>query len=206
MYLGADVEIADSVLSPDLTHLVVVTKPKDFDDGRGGKMPLYVTESGYEETEDTRTRVGRNGFEPHTLWYVDVRTGKAEKVSLAGLPGISTDPLAELRRKAGKDALKGERSLQVMSDFMGGGIRWSPDGQQAAVMLRANDNKDRWIISVNAADGRVQNRHRLTDTAWINWGFNDSAGWPMAARCGCCRRNRASRTCIPSPVRASRRR
>ncbi|MFX6258542.1 hypothetical protein ABTF80_21035, partial [Acinetobacter baumannii] len=72
VYLGADVEIADRVLSPDLTHLVVVTKPKDFDDGRGGKMPLYVTESGYEETEDTRTRVGRNGFEPHTLWYVDV--------------------------------------------------------------------------------------------------------------------------------------
>jgi hypothetical protein len=89
VYLGADVEIADSVLSPDLTHLIVVTKPKDFDDGRGGKMPLYVTESGYEETEDTRTRVGRNGFEPHTLWYVDVRTGKAEKVSLAGLPGIA---------------------------------------------------------------------------------------------------------------------
>lgn len=181
VYLGADVEIGDSVLSPDLTHLIVVTKPKDFDDGRTSKMPLYVTESGYEETEDTRTRVGRNGFEPHTLWYVDVRTGKAEKVSLSGLPGISTDPLAEPRRKAGKDALKGERSVQVMSDFMGGGIRWSADGQQAAVMLRANDNKDRWIISVNAADGRVQNRHRLTDNAWINWGFNDF-GWMADGR------------------------
>ena len=67
VYLGADVEIGDSVLSPDLTHLIVVTKPKDFDDGRTSKMPLYVTESGYEETEDTRTRVGRNGFEPHPV-------------------------------------------------------------------------------------------------------------------------------------------
>ncbi len=64
---------------------------------------------------------------------------------------------------------------------MGGGIRWSADGQQAAVMLRANDNKDRWIISVNAADGRVQNRHRLTDNAWINWGFNDF-GWMADGR------------------------
>jgi dipeptidyl aminopeptidase/acylaminoacyl peptidase len=48
-------------------------------------------------------------------------------------------------------------------------------------MLRANDNKDRWIISVNAADGRVQNRHRLTDNAWINWGFNDF-GWMADGR------------------------
>jgi len=64
VYLGADVEIGDSVLSPDLTHLIVVTKPKDFDDGRTSKMPLYVTESGYEETEDTRTRVRASSLSP----------------------------------------------------------------------------------------------------------------------------------------------
>ena len=157
-----------------------------------------MTESGYEEPR-TPAPASAVTASSHTLWYVDVRTGKAEKVSLSGLPGISTDPLAELRRKSRQDALKGERSVQVMSDFMGGGIRWSADGQQAAVMLRANDNKDRWIISVNAADGRVQNRHRLTDNAWINWGFNDF-GWMADGRCGCCPRNRASRTCTPRPA------
>jgi len=181
VFLGADVQIAASALSPDLTHLIVVTSPKDFDDGRTSKMPLYVTESGYEETEDTRTRVGRNGFEPHTFWRVDARTGKAEKIALDSLPGIGTDPLAAMRRKAGKDPLKGERPLQLMGEFMGGGISWSADGQQAALMLRANDNKDRWIISVDAGDGRVQNRHRLTDAAWINWGFNDF-GWMADGR------------------------
>ncbi len=181
VFLGADVEIVDSVLSPDLVHLLVVTKPKDFEEGRTSKMPLYVTESGYEETEDTRTRVGRNDPEPHTLWRVDARSGKVEKVSLDALPGIGTDPLAALRRKAGKDALKGNRALEVMSDFMGGGIRWSADGQQVAIMLRANDNKDRWIVSLAAADGRLQTRDRLTDEAWINWGFNDF-GWMADGR------------------------
>jgi len=181
VFLGADVQIAASALSPDLTHLIVVTSPKEFDDGRTSKMPLYVTESGYEETEDTRTRVGRNGFEPHTFWRVDARTGKAEKIALDRLPGIGTDPLAAMRRKAGKEPLKGERPLQLMGEFMGGGISWSADGQQAALMLRANDNKDRWIISVDAKDGRVENRHRLTDAAWINWGFNDF-GWMADGR------------------------
>jgi len=181
VYLGPDVKIAASALSPDLVHLIVVTSPKDFDDGRMSKMPLYVTESGFEETEETRTRVGRNGFEPHSFWRVDTRTGKAEKIALGDVPGIGTDPLAELRRKAGKDALKGDRSVQVMNEFMGGGIRWSADGQEAAVMLRANDNKDRWIVSIGATDGRLQNRHRLTDAAWINWGFNDF-GWMADGR------------------------
>ncbi|MCL7714692.1 S9 family peptidase [Stenotrophomonas mori] len=175
VYLGADVEIVDSALSPDARHLVAVTRPKDFDAGRGGKMPLYVTESGYEESEDTRTRVGRNGGAPHALWLIDTATGQVRPVPLDGLPGIASDPLAALRRAAGKAPLKGERGVQLMSDFMGGGIRWSADGRQAAVMLRANDNKDRWIVSIGD-DGRLHPRHRLTDPAWINWGFNDF-GW-----------------------------
>ena len=175
VYMGADVEIVDSALSPDATHLIVVTKPKNFEEGRGGKMPLYVTESGYEESENTRQRVGRNGFAPHALWLVNAATGEVKPLALDALPGIATDPLAALRKAAGKEPLKGSRSVQVMSDFMGGGIQWNADGSQAAVMLRANDNKDRWVVSVGN-DGQLHNRHRLTDPAWINWSFNDF-GW-----------------------------
>lgn len=176
VYLGADVEIVDSALSPDLRSLVVVTKPKSFDEGRGGKMPKYVTESGYEEFEDTRTRVGRNDPEPNSLWLVDTVAGTVKPLSLDGLPGIGTDPLAALRKAAGKDALKGNRSLQVLGGPGAPGVRWSADGQQAAIMLRANDNKDRWIASLSPASGKLENRHRLTDAAWINWSFNDF-GW-----------------------------
>ena len=60
MYLGKEVEIADSALSPDGRWLLVVTTAKGADAGTAGKMPKYVTESGYEEFEDVRTRVGRN--------------------------------------------------------------------------------------------------------------------------------------------------
>ncbi|MGH8039595.1 MAG: S9 family peptidase [Stenotrophomonas sp.] len=176
VYLGADVEIVDSALSPDTRSLIVVTKPKGFDEGRGGKMPKYVTESGYEEFEDTRTRVGRNDPEPNALWLVDAVTGTVKPLSLDALPGIGNDPLAALRKAAGKDALKGNRPVQVLGGPGAPGVRWSSDGQQAAIMLRANDNKDRWIASVSPAEARLQNRHRLTDAAWINWGFNDF-GW-----------------------------
>jgi hypothetical protein len=57
-YMGADVDIADSSMSPDGRWLLVVTTEKGADIGTGGKMPKYITESGYEEFEEVRTRVG----------------------------------------------------------------------------------------------------------------------------------------------------
>ena len=176
VYLGDDVQIIDSALSPDANHLLLSTRSKKADRGQGGKMPLYVTESGYEEFEDVRTRVGRNDPAAHTLWQVDLASGKLSKLSFDGLPGIATDPLAELRKAAGKDALKGNRDLQVGAGFGSPSMLWNADGSQAAVMLRSIDNKDRWIATVTPGSERLDNRHRLTDAAWINWNYNDF-GW-----------------------------
>ncbi|KAB8173749.1 prolyl oligopeptidase family serine peptidase [Lysobacter maris] len=182
-YLGKDVVIEDSALSPDGRWLLVVTTPKNGDAGQGGKMPKYVTESGYEEFEEVRTRVGRKAPAPHRLWLIETATGQAGELKFAALPGIGDDPLAALRKAAGQEPLKGERAVRVETDGDGTGpaIHWSDDGRHAAVLLRAVDNKDRWIATVAPAAGqvdraRLQTRHRLTDPAWINWRYNDF-GW-----------------------------
>ena len=176
VYLGDEVTIVDSALSPDLRHLLVSTRSKKAEAGQGGKMPLYVTESGYEEFENVRTRVGRNDPAPHTLWAVDLASGKAEKVSFDALPGIAADPLAHLRKAAGKDALTGNRPVHVGAGFGSPSMVWNADGSQAAVMLRSVDNKDRWIGAYTPGKAALDNRHRLTDNAWINWNYNDF-GW-----------------------------
>lgn len=177
-YLGEDVQVEDSALSPDGRWLLVVTRKKGADIGQTGKMPRYVTESGYEEFQDVRTRVGRNPPPAHQLWLVDVANAKASELGFDALPGIAVDPLAELRRKAGKEALKGNREVRIETDGDGTGpaIHWSADGGNVAVMLRAVDNKDRWIASVDLANAKLVARHRLTDPAWINWNFNEF-GW-----------------------------
>ncbi|EGD08324.1 dipeptidyl aminopeptidase/acylaminoacyl peptidase [Xanthomonas vesicatoria ATCC 35937] len=178
VYLGDEVEVVDSALSPDGRHLLVVTQAKAADEGQAGKMPKYVTESGYEEFQETRTRVGRNMPVAHTLWLVDVAAGSARQLSFDALPGIATDPLAALRKAAKRDALKGNRAVRVESDGDGSGpaVHWSDDGRNVAVEIRAVDNKDRWIASVDLDNAKLQSRHRLSDGAWINWDFNDF-GW-----------------------------
>lgn len=183
VYLGKNVEIADSTLSPDGRWLLVVTTAKGAEAGQAGKMPKYVTESGYEEFEEVRVRVSRNAPVPHTLWLVDIVNAKASELKYDALPGIGEDPLAALRKAAKQDPLKGNRPVRIETDGDGNGpaIHWSGDGRKAAVLVRAVDNKDRWIATVDLAgtslaDAKLQSRHRLTDAAWINWNYNEF-GW-----------------------------
>ncbi|MFS8138813.1 MAG: DPP IV N-terminal domain-containing protein, partial [Thermomonas sp.] len=170
IYLGKDVAIADSALSPDGRWLLIATTEKGADAGTEGKLPKYVTESGYEEFEAARTRVGRNDPLPQKIWLAETATGKVRELSSDALPGIKDDPLAALRKTAGKPALKGNRSLQVTA------LQWTSDSQNVALVLRAIDNKDRWIASVDLTAATLQPRNRLHDDAWINWSFNDF-GW-----------------------------
>ena len=177
-YLGDDVAISDSALSPDGRWLLVATTAKGADAGRAGKLPKYVTESGYEEFEEAHTRVGRNAPLPQALWLVDVAAGTPRRLSFDTLPGIKDDPLAALRSAAGQDPLKGNRDVRIETDADGSGpaIHWSGDSRNVAVLVRAVDNKDRWIATVDTSNASLQARHHLHDDAWINWNFNDF-GW-----------------------------
>ena len=166
IYLGEKIVIDSSVLSPDGRFLLVVTAPTGSEKGRIGKLPRYVTESGYEEFDDERTRVGRNMPTPNLLKLIDLRTREVKDVPFDTLPGIATDPLAAMRSAQKLDALKGNRPVRIADN--GEGIHWSANGVQAAVMLRAIDNKDRWIATVDLAAARLTPVHRLTDTAWVN--------------------------------------
>ena len=174
IYLGDKVVIDGSALSPDGKWLLVVTAPKDAEKGRIGKLPRYVTESGYEEFDDQRPRVGRNMPAQHTVKLVDLATRKVRDLSYDTLPGISEDPLAALRAAQKLPALKGNRSVRVGED--GETLQWNASGTQAAVQLRSVDNKDRWIATVDLAAAKLRPVHRVTDQAWVNSSNNDF-GW-----------------------------
>jgi dipeptidyl aminopeptidase/acylaminoacyl peptidase len=195
--------------------MLVVTGPKNEDKGREGKLTRYVTESGYEEFETERVRVGRNPPAGQALLLLDLIAHTSYPLALDGLPGIHDDPLKSVREenakllaehnshedKATKDtsadkpteksgaagkssAAKADekpkaRAVRIVSnaeDGGGGGILWSRDGGALAIQLRAIDNKDRWLASVDLAQHVLVAQHRLTDPAWIGWKFNEF-GW-----------------------------
>jgi dipeptidyl aminopeptidase/acylaminoacyl peptidase len=174
IYLGDKVTIDASSLSPDAKYLILVVANKGGDKGRVGKMPRYVTESGYEEFDDQRTRVGRNMPNPHTVKLVSLADRSVRDLSVDVLPGITVDPLADLRKAQKLPEHKGNRAVRVDDD--GDMVAWSDNGANVAVMFRSVDNKDRWITTVDLAAATLKPVHRLTDPGWISSAFNEF-GW-----------------------------
>ena len=174
IYLGDKVTISGSVLSPDGRWLLFVTQDKGAEKGKLGKLARYVTETGYPEADDERTRVGRNMPSAQTLKLADLRTGTVREIAVDTLPGIATDPLAALRAEQKLPPLKGNRPVRV--DALRDGIVWSADGTHAAVRVRAVDNKDRWLATVDLANAALVPAHRISDAAWVNRRA-DEFGW-----------------------------
>jgi dipeptidyl aminopeptidase/acylaminoacyl peptidase len=195
-YLGDEVKLLHTDLSPDGRWLLIVTAPKKAEEGKHGELTRYVTESGYEEAETERVRVGRNPPAAQSLQLLDLTEHKAYPLALDGLPGIHDDPLKAVRdenaklahndatataansnaKPADNDAkpkLRGVRIVSRAEDGGGGGIAWSRDGSAVAIQMRAIDNKDRWIATVDFSRHALVPQHRLTDPAWINWNFNE---------------------------------
>src|ERR1700722_12455043 len=91
-YLGEDVSVRDTELSPDAHWLIIVTVPKSAAKGFEGKLTRYVTESGYEEFETERLRAGRNPPVPQSLLLLNLVDHTAHALGVDGLPGINDDP------------------------------------------------------------------------------------------------------------------
>jgi len=194
-YLGDEVVIRDSVLSPDARWLIVVTEPKSHAKGREGQLTRYVTESGYEEFEKERLRVGRNPPAPQSLMLLNLTDHSMHALALDKLPGIDDDPLQAVREENARanppanppptggdkkaDGEKGARGVWIINDepdAISGGIVWSADGGALGIEMYAIDHKDRWIVSVDLANYVLLPQHRLTDAAWIGRSFNEF-GW-----------------------------
>ncbi|MDE2154970.1 MAG: prolyl oligopeptidase family serine peptidase [Xanthomonadaceae bacterium] len=191
-WLGDKIKPVDTELSPDGRWMLLVTVPKDYAAGKAPQVNHYVTDSGYTEPQDARTYVGRNDPAPQSLLLLDLSRHQTYPLRTDVLPGIKDDPLKALRsqavaalEKAGKNdearelkapKVRPVRIIASAEDGGGGGIAWSDDGSELAIQLRAIDNKDRWIASVDFRRHVLVSQQRLTDPAWINWNFNDF-GW-----------------------------
>ncbi len=184
-YLGDKLEVVSRSLSPDGAWMMVVTRPKSEDRGQRGTMPNYVTESGYVETRELRTRVGRDEPAGQSVHLLDLTSRTRHDLDLTVLPGIQDDPLADLRasavewhveKGAERETVEKELEAPETRPVTVPWVEWSDDGWRVAVQFHAVDNKDRWIATVDLAEGKLLPQHRLTDPGWINWRYNDF-GW-----------------------------
>ncbi|WP_198683873.1 prolyl oligopeptidase family serine peptidase [Aliidiomarina celeris] len=183
-YLGRNQQIVEASLSPAGDKLIVaLTDPQSWR-GDSDLMPRYVTETGRIEMQDVRRRVADAKPVEHKLFVLDLESGEKHALSYTTLPGYDEDVLRSVHEE--NYAARGEtyrserkpRAIGVMPRWSAqqGNVVWRENGEEVALMLRAWDNKDRWIATVNFNDHSLVSQHRLHDDAWINRNFND-LGW-----------------------------
>lgn len=180
-YVGNNKRIVAASLSPAGDRILIAITAQQESRDAGDIMPNYIAESGRVTAEEVRSRVADAKPVEHALLLLNLTTGEQAELSYESLPGWDEDVLAAVRienhEAQGKTYVSENKpraiTLMFGAGWSEGGFRWSDDGTTAAVMLRAWDNKDRWIAAVDFSANALRNQHRLHDEAWINNSHNE---------------------------------
>ncbi|MDX1937379.1 MAG: prolyl oligopeptidase family serine peptidase [Flavihumibacter sp.] len=144
--------------------------------GRNTIIPDYVTESGFTTDINGRTKVGAPQSSSEFFIY-DRQKDTVYALNTSSIPGIKDLPdyLADYPKQAEERKKKNaNRSVSVQN------ISWSPRGQYAVLEIRADDNKDRWLLLWDTATNGLKLLDRQRDEAWIagpGIGFGRNTGW-----------------------------
>ncbi len=126
-------------------------------------VPNYVTSSGYTEDIAGRTKVGENQTLSENFIY-DGTKDSIYTVHTAQIPGIKDLPdyVKDYPKQLEERTKKNEdRKVDLGSPI------WNETGLTAIITARSQDNKDLWILKLDAATGNVSILDRQRDEAWI---------------------------------------
>lgn len=140
-------------------------------------VPDYVTESGFTTDIPARTKVGAP-LGRYEFYVFDKTKDKLMMVVIdsAAIPGIMDQP------DYVKDYPKqfGNRRAPVRGVIINGPY-WNASGTAAIVDIRSQDNKDRWIMQLDAETAKLKLIDRQRDEAWIGGpgisAFGATLGW-----------------------------
>jgi dipeptidyl aminopeptidase/acylaminoacyl peptidase len=167
-----DKRISGLELSPDGRYVTyrLITSPKDE---KLTIVPDYVTASGYTEDIQNREKVGGPQATSESFIF-DTQRDTVYNISTKEIPGIKDLPdyvkdypkELEARTKQNED-----RKVNIRGTY------WSEDGKNGVVIVDAQDNKDRWIMRLDPATGRLSLLDRERNEAWVGGPGQGNSGW-----------------------------
>ncbi|CAG5067640.1 hypothetical protein DYBT9623_00361 [Dyadobacter sp. CECT 9623] len=171
IYIG-EKTVSHQQLSPNQKFVTYrLTKPDKS--AKSTNVPNYVTESGFTDDISSRVKVGAPASS-YEFWVYDIEKDTTRKLSVKDIPGINDKP------DYLKDYPKQDTSWKKTErDVVIHGPIWSENGENAVVVVRSLDSKDRWIMQLNVDSLSLKLLDRQRDEAWI--GGPGIGGYPTSA-------------------------
>ncbi|HEV7889694.1 MAG TPA: DPP IV N-terminal domain-containing protein, partial [Pyrinomonadaceae bacterium] len=91
-----------------------------------------------------------------------------------GQAGAQSQPTPQRTPQQSQQQTEGaahDREVQLFQ------IQWSEDGTRAAMLARAADNKDRWVLSLDPSTAKTKVLARVHDDAWVGGPGSFTLGW-----------------------------
>ena len=126
-------------------------------------VPNYVTASGYTEDIPGRTKVGETLTSAESYVY-DTEKDSVYQINTSQIQGIKDLPdyLKDYPKQLAERKAKNEdRKVNL------GALIWNENGTAAILTASAQDNKDLWILKLDATTGTLNVLDRQRDEAWV---------------------------------------
>ncbi len=152
--------ILDNILLSPTAEFITYRSTKGGSGAKSTVVPSYVTESGYTENLPARTKVGASQNNSQLFIY-NIKKDTVLEASTKDLTGINVKPEYLKEYKADTSKKAAARKVQFIN------VRWSEDGKYVVAMMRSQDNKDRWIASLDPETAKFKVLDHLRDEAWV---------------------------------------
>jgi dipeptidyl aminopeptidase/acylaminoacyl peptidase len=153
LYLSERQNVARLAVAADGRFVLATVTERsrgDSAEGRQVQMPVWVTQSGYVETQQIRTKVGDAQARQRAA-LIEVATGKTTWVQ--------------------QDSGAGKRETDVA------GIGFSASGRHALVRVTRTDYEDAWLVVVDVPSLARREIAHLHDDAWLDGPLSGASGW-----------------------------
>ncbi|HSJ09211.1 MAG TPA: prolyl oligopeptidase family serine peptidase [Longimicrobiales bacterium] len=164
VYLNREERVASLAVEPGGRYAIVSTAVTTQPNARRTSIPYWITESGYTEPREFRTKVGDAQGGGGRMGIVSLENGDVRwlDVARATLPAGSSDSVPTFG----------------FTRF----LSWNDQGTAGLVGASSDDFKQAWLWSMDAATGSMTLLAHDRDEAWVAgpcpfWSSTSCAGW-----------------------------
>ena len=133
-------------------------EPKDL---KSEKMEVFITSDGYNKSPDTKRKVSVDNLNPIKFGVYSIIKDSVYYLNFSKLSHLKDTPEYYKLYDNLKDKEKTDKLIYVQEPT------YNDSGSLAITEIRSQDNKDRWIVKLNLAEGTFEEIDYQHDEAWI---------------------------------------